>query len=206
MAFLGISSATNVISVGLVEKGNILSEITVADKQAFTEDLLVYIDKIVGAIHESPLRGISVVQGPGAYSGLRGGLAVAKTLAQTKELPLIGVSTLEAIAYNLIDCEGTIAVTTDARRSEYNFALFTVKDRNLQRLTDDLVLDSEKIENIFSQVNGKLIQPDAIHSYARGGVVARLGEQKFAESGISEDIFKMVPKYSHKPNLREWKK
>jgi tRNA threonylcarbamoyladenosine biosynthesis protein TsaB len=89
---------------------------------------------------------VAVAVGPGSYSGLRGGLAVAKTLAQTLKVPLAGISTLEAIAYNLINVEGTMAVILDAKADEYNFALFGASRGKLKRLTGDMVLKANVIK------------------------------------------------------------
>ena len=155
MAVLGISSATKTISVGLAEEGKILAEISISGKEAFTEDLMVYIDKLITESGKK-ITSISVTQGPGAYAGLRGGLAVAKTLSQALNLPLVGVSTLEAVAYNLLDITCTLAAITDARGDEYNFALFTSHAGNINRLTADLVLSSERIVDLLSQVKGDL--------------------------------------------------
>lgn len=224
MAVLGISSATKMISVGLAEEGKILAEISISGKEAFTEDLMVYIDKLVKESGKK-FQGIAVTQGPGAYSGLRGGLATAKTLSQALDLPLLGVSTLEAVACNLLDITCTLAAITDARGDEFNFALFTSHDGNISRLTADLVLSSERIVDLLSQVKGTLylagqtggiyaklrsVNPDTgviekTNSFARGGLVAILGEKLIAE-GKEEDPLKLMPKYSHQPNIREWKK
>jgi len=224
MAVLGISSATKTISAGLAEEGKVLAEISVSGKEAFTEDLMVYIDKLVKESGKK-ISAVAVTQGPGAYAGLRGGLAVAKTLSQVLNLPLVGVSTLEAVAYNLLNITCTLAAITDARGDEYNFALFTSDTGNISRLTADLVLSSERIVDLLSQVNGELylagqtggiyaklksVNPETrviekTNSYARGGLVAILGEKQIME-GKADDPLKLMPKYSHQPNIREWKK
>lgn len=201
MAVLGISSATKMISAGLAEEGKILAEISVSGKEAFTEDLMVFIDKLVKESGKK-FEAVAVTQGPGAYAGLRGGLAVAKTLSQALKLPLVGVSTLEAIAYNLTDITCTAAVTTDARSDEYNFALFTSNGGIINRLTDDLVLTKERIADLLSRVKGILYLAGS-HPWA--GLVAILGEKMLAE-GRFDDPLKLAPRYSHMPNIREWKK
>lgn len=224
MAVLGISSATKMISASLAEEGKILAEISVSGKEAFTEDLMVYVDKLVkesGKIFTA----VAVTQGPGAYAGLRGGLAVAKTLSQALKLPLVGVSTLEAIAYNLADITCTAAVMTDARSDEYNFALFISNGGKIERITDDLVLTIERIVDILSRVKGKLflagntssiftklraVNPETrvvemANSQPWAGLVAILGEKLMAE-GKHDDPLRLVPRYSHTPNIREWKK
>ncbi|MBI5698999.1 tRNA (adenosine(37)-N6)-threonylcarbamoyltransferase complex dimerization subunit type 1 TsaB [Candidatus Saganbacteria bacterium] len=202
MAVLGISSATKMISAGLAEEGKILAEISVSGKEAFTEDLMVFIDKLVKESGKK-FGAVAVTQGPGAYAGLRGGLAVAKTLSQALKLPLVGVSTLEAIAYNLADITCTAAVMTDARSDEYNFALFTSNGGIIDRLTDDLVLTKERIADLLSQVKGTLIE--MANSKPWAGLVAILGEKKLAQ-GQLDDPLRLTPRYSHMPNIREWKK
>lgn len=201
MAILGISSATKIISIGLAKDGMSLAELSVSGKSAFTEDLMVYIDEIIKQGGVS-LSAISVASGPGSYNGLRGGLATAKTIAQTLSLPLIEVSTLEAIAYNLIDCDATIVSICDARKDEYNCALFTSLDKNLRRLTDDMVIKIDKLTDFLSKIQGKIYLCD---SNPKGINVALIGERKLKEGKIS-DYLKLAPKYSVEPNIREFKR
>ena len=218
MRVLGISSATKVISIGLVDEDKVLAETTVADIRA--EKVILYINE--AGIKPEQIEGVAVAQGPGSYSGLRGGLAAAKSLAQTLDVPLVGVSTLSAIAYNLIEIEGTMAVILDAKSDDYNFALFGATGGKLKRLTDDLVLPINKIIEKLSKitgeiylagnlkaVSGKLKGPnfhfaEDLHSHPYGINVARLGLLEI-KGGKTEDPLKLVPQYSHQPNIREFK-
>lgn len=226
MAILGISSASKVTSVGLADNSKLLAELTISCKASFTEDLVAYIDKIVNEANVG-LSAVAVASGPGSYNGLRGSLSVAKTIAQVKSIPIIEVSTLEAVAYNLIDIEGTIFVATDARKDEYNAALFSVSNRTLRRLTKDMVLRAEKIKAFLSKIEGKLYVCDSTseladlisskglktelklvsfnHSSPKGINVALLGEV-LLNQGITSDPLKLAPKYSVDPKLREYKR
>jgi tRNA threonylcarbamoyladenosine biosynthesis protein TsaB len=217
MRILGISSATRVISIGLIEGEKMIIETTVADLRA--EKVVNYI-KAAG-IEPEKIEGVAVAIGPGSYSGLRGGLATAKTLAQTIKVPLLGVSTLEAIAYNLVDSEGAIAVILDARLDEYNFALFGSSGGKLKRLTDDLVFKLERLLGLLekisgklflagnlSEVRGKISKPnlcfsEEINAIPFGVNVAKLGLMRF-EKGESDDPLKLAPHYSHRPVFREF--
>jgi tRNA threonylcarbamoyladenosine biosynthesis protein TsaB len=225
MAILGISSATKTISVGLVKEQKILAELTLAGQEAFTEDLILYIDKLITE-SKAKLEGIAAVVGPGAYSGLRGGLATAKTLAQTLNLRIAPVSTLEAIAYNLLDQQGTLVALTSATREDYNVALFTACQGKVSRLTEDLVLSAPRLIELLSAVTGTLYlvgQTEEIYakvqaahpetriicahpqsSHPRGGLVALIGEKLIAK-GETLSPFEILPKYSHQPNIREFK-
>jgi len=218
MPVLGLSSATKIVSLGLIDEDKVLVETTVADLRA--EKLVFYMKE--AGIEPEQIEAVAVAQGPGSYSGLRGGLATAKSLAQTLKVPLTGVSTLEAIAYNLIEIEGTMAVMLDAKRDEYNFALFGVSQGKLQRLTDDLVLTLDNISRKLKQINGQIhltgavndlrkklkgdnyLFADEIHSQPYGINVARLGALKI-KAGVTSDPLKLTPNYSHKPNIREYK-
>ncbi|MFC1637722.1 tRNA (adenosine(37)-N6)-threonylcarbamoyltransferase complex dimerization subunit type 1 TsaB [Candidatus Margulisiibacteriota bacterium] len=217
MRVLGLSSATQVVSIGLIDEERVLAETTVSALAA--EKVMFYIKE--AGIEPKQIEGVAVATGPGSYSGLRGGLAAAKTLAQTLKVPLAEVSTLEAIAYNLVDIEGTMAVVLDAKREDYNFALFGAHEGQLKRLTDDLVVDSRKIIEKLTKVSGELHVVgnlkdfkgklksknlhlvDDIHSHPYGINVARLGLLKI-KAKETVDPLKLTPKYSHKPNIREY--
>ena len=69
---------------------------------------------------------IGVTIGPGTFTGVRTGLAMARGLALSLNLPIAGIDTLSAIACNMQDARNQIAVAADARRGEVYFALFGV--------------------------------------------------------------------------------
>jgi tRNA threonylcarbamoyladenosine biosynthesis protein TsaB len=218
MPILGLSSATKIISLGLLDGERVLLETTLAQVQA--EKIMFYVEQ--SGVNPKQIQAVAVAVGPGSYSGLRGGLAAAKSLAQALNIPLVGVSTLEAIACNLIDIEGTMAVVLDARADEYNFALFGAAEGKLKRLTDDLVLKIDRMLDWLSKISGKIYLvgnlkdiknklsgknfsfAEEVHSHPYGINVARLGQEKIS-SGRTDDPLTLVPQYSHQPNIREFK-
>lgn len=220
MRILGLSGATKVISIGLIDEDKLLVETTVSD--IHSEKIMFYVRE--AGIEPAQIEGIAVASGPGSYSGLRGSLAAAKSIAQTINVPLVGVSTLEAIAYNLVEIEGTIAVVQDARADEYNFALFGAAGGKLKRLTDDLVLKLDVLAERISRISGEICLvgnireireyqgilgkinlhfAEDIHSHPLGVNVARLGLMKI-KAGETDDPLTLVPQYSHQPNIREF--
>ena len=197
MKVLGISTATKIVSFGLIDDDKVLAEASVAS--IHSEKILLYV-KEAGVTPEQ-IEGVAVAGGPGSYSGLRGGLATAKSLAQTLNIPLVGISTLEAIAYNIIDAYGTIAVILPARRDENNFALFSASDGKLKRLTSDMVLNSDKIKEKLDQVQGELYKITDKHP--TGTSVAQLGLIRL-KNGETENPLTLTPSYSYQPNIREF--
>lgn len=219
MYTLGISCATKLISFGIIDEQGVQLETSIAEILA--ERIMFYVKE--SGVKPEEIEGIAITTGPGSYSGLRAGLATAKTLAQTLNLPLVGVSTLEAIAYNLIEIEGTMAVVLDARLNEYNFALFGAAGGKLNRLTEDLVLKWEVLVKKLSDISGKLWLvgntralkairnwPDnfsfaeEMHGHPYGINVARLGRCKI-QAGLVDDPLALAPHYSHKVSFKEFK-
>lgn len=90
---------------------------------------------------------IAVAHGPGSFTGLRIGMAEAKGLAWALEKPVIGVSTLEAMAFGGPDMEGTmLCCVMDARRGQVYNALFEIREGKPCRLTEDRAIAIAELE------------------------------------------------------------
>ena len=86
------------------------------------------------------LDAVAVAHGPGSFTGIRIGVSTAKGLCWGAEKPALGVSTLEAMAWNGVDAaagERLICCAMDARRNQVYNALFSVSDGKPQRLCAD---------------------------------------------------------------------
>ncbi|MCD8368549.1 MAG: tRNA (adenosine(37)-N6)-threonylcarbamoyltransferase complex dimerization subunit type 1 TsaB [Clostridiales bacterium] len=89
---------------------------------------------------------IACANGPGSFTGLRIGLSTAKGLAWPEEKPCVGVSTLEAMAWNASMVPSVICCAMDARRSQVYNALFESDGRGkLTRLTEDRAISLEEL-------------------------------------------------------------
>jgi len=80
---------------------------------------------------------IAVASGPGSFTGVRIGVSAAKGLAWGLDIPVCGVSTLEAMAYQIPGHDGIICPVMDARRSQVYNSLFECCKGKLTRLCDD---------------------------------------------------------------------
>ncbi len=210
MKVLGISTAGRLTGAALIEETqqgavSVLCEYSSAN--ARSEDVAAIIEKLFkdAGLDIKEVDAVAVVDGPGSYSGLRGGLAAAKSLAQVLDVPICGVSALEAAAYNLKNAEGTIAVVCDAVRDESNFALFSSDSVNIRRLSQDLPVPKTRVKELLGQIKGKLhiLRGSDEHPYARNAALIGLEKLK---SGQKDDPLSLVPRYSHTPNIREYGK
>lgn len=130
MLLLGLDTATAVTTVALVRSGSgapdaVLAERSHVEPRRHGEVLPVQINEVLHAAHMAPtdLDAIAVGVGPGAFTGLRVGLATAQALGQALQIPVHGVSTLDVLAYDTGRTEG-FAVVTDARRREFFWATY----------------------------------------------------------------------------------
>jgi tRNA threonylcarbamoyladenosine biosynthesis protein TsaB len=117
MLIVAFDTATQVASAALVDDGE-----TIAERTTVPARVLEDVDALLrqGGVQASALQGIVVGTGPGSFTGLRMGLAAARGLALALQVPVAGVSTLDALAAGV---PGSLPVI-DARRHE----VFTVLD------------------------------------------------------------------------------
>jgi len=88
---------------------------------------------------------IAVSRGPGSFTGVRIGVSAAKGIAWGADKPVCGVSTLEAMVYQIPQPGAVICPVMDARRGQVYNALFEWKDENAIRLSDDRAISLDEL-------------------------------------------------------------
>jgi len=96
---------------------------------------------------------IAVSSGPGSFTGIRIGVSAAKGLAWGLDIPVCGVSTLEAMAYQTPKPGVIICPVMDARCSQVYNALFEWRDGTLHRLCDDRAISLEALATELQAYN-----------------------------------------------------
>lgn len=124
---LNIETATKNCSVSLGANEKVLDVLEyTGDGYSHAEKLHVFIKEILDRnnIRPTDLSAVAVSKGPGSYTGLRIGVSAAKGLAYALHIPLIAISTLEALASKVPTGDGYIIPLIDARRMEVYAAVF----------------------------------------------------------------------------------
>ncbi len=147
MRILGIETSTPVVSVAVTEEQQLLGEAAFSTRQAHLERLLPLIDYLLNGLglKIEDLDGFAVAVGPGSFTSLRVGLATAKAFAHALGKPLIGVPTLDALAWLLKGVSGLICPVLCARPREVYTAFYLSARNEVKRLSSYLALEPDEL-------------------------------------------------------------
>lgn len=126
MKYLTIDTTTKVTALALAEDGNLVAEGFLHTTKTHSERIIPMLDQVLGATawKLKDLDFIGVVRGPGSFTGIRIGIATAQGMAQVLELPLIGVLSLDALAWAGYGSSAEIVPILDARKNEWYTAQY----------------------------------------------------------------------------------
>ena len=222
MLLLALDTATARTAVALLEKDQLVAELS-EPSHSHSGSLLPLIGRLLQeqGRERASLGAIAVGIGPGSFTGVRVGLATAKTLSFALEIPLVGVSTLRAMAENGkgLGVE-RITVVQDARKQEVFRSSFLL-DRGRggvfrmveaeaaespDALASRLAVGEQPVlllgsgllryQEVFARALGtRLILPvEEQGHWVRAAAVGRLGWEKLAE-GHPDDARTLEPLY-----------
>ena len=178
MRILGLESSAKAASAAVTQDGRLVSQYWQASGLTHSRTLLKMAEDLLKNM-ELTMDDIDIVAaaiGPGSFTGIRIGTAAAKGLAWGADKPACGVSTLEAMAYHLIDREDVvICPVMDARRGQVYNAKFRAENGELVRLCPDRAVSAQEL---ISEARADELK------YMLIGDGAELCLGKFAEAGV----------------------
>lgn len=155
MKILAFDTTLSVCSLAVMENGQLLSFLIEHERARQVERLFPMIEEALkqAKLTYRDLDAMAVTTGPGSFTGVRIGIAAARGLRLATNLPVIGMSGFEAIAWSLARHEPIndkpILVVLDARRDQVFAQLF---DSNVQPLAEAVMLDYAEITGYASSV------------------------------------------------------
>lgn len=142
MFLLGIDTATNSGGVALSRNGEVIGMWVCKTPLRYSERLIEWIDRMLAehSLSAEDLDALAVACGPGSFTGIRISLATVKGLAQALGKPVVGVGTLEALAYRFRWASERVAPLIDARRQQIFGALYRIEGLHLHEESPPTVL------------------------------------------------------------------
>ncbi len=159
MKILAIDSSGMVASVAYLVDDVLVAEYTTNFKLTHSQTLLPMLEEVKNRIELNldQIDAIAIAAGPGSFTGLRIGSATAKGLGLALNKPLISVSTLEAMAYN-IWAEGVyICPMIDARREEVFVGVYEQIAGKLNTIIEPTALPIRDLLNQMNETKKKII-------------------------------------------------
>ncbi|MGY8932032.1 MAG: tRNA (adenosine(37)-N6)-threonylcarbamoyltransferase complex dimerization subunit type 1 TsaB [Flavobacteriales bacterium] len=141
---LNIETSTKACSVALFSGKQLVSHKEhVEEKFSHSEKLSLYMLEVLdlAKITFTDLSAIAISMGPGSYTGLRIGVSTAKGLCYALDIPLISISTLQAMAYgiSLTKKSDVFCPMIDARRMEVYSAFYNAKNKLIRKIQADII-------------------------------------------------------------------
>jgi tRNA threonylcarbamoyladenosine biosynthesis protein TsaB len=214
MNVLAIDTSNLVLGIALLDEQKIIGEYITNLKKNHSIRVMPAIQELLSSCDFKPadINKIVVAKGPGSYTGVRIGVTVAKTMAWSLQVPLVGISSLACMAGAGRYFNGLVSPLFDARRGQLYTGLYRYKDGKLETVLEDQnVLASDwamKLKDLDKDIlfvgndtmlhqdtltkilGGRAVMAEVSENNPRPGELGRLG---FNCAG--EDIHAFVPNY-----------
>jgi tRNA threonylcarbamoyladenosine biosynthesis protein TsaB len=224
MMILSINTSTAQFSIALLrENGALLAEYFMSPGSKNFHGFMPTVDDLLthAKVDLRDVKGLIAAIGPGSFTGLRVGLSAAKGLCQALEIPIIGVSSLEAMASQWPHTCKPVCPIIDSRKGEVFAALFQWSDgQGMARIKEDTAL---KIADLPSFVDGEtlflgndfssqgplveeslgqkaLLAPATMWAL-RASSVGHVGLERFHKQDF-DALRDLVPSYMRPPDIR----
>lgn len=164
MKYLTIDTTTKITALSLAEDGKLTGEGFLHTGKTHSERLIPMLDQLLNAADWKleDLDFIGVVRGPGSFTGIRIGIATAQGLAQVLKIPLIGVTTLDALSWAGRGRMEETVVILDARKNEYYYARYSWNHKRECRSGPKAITPEQLIKEL-KETDGKyFIVGDAV--------------------------------------------
>ena len=168
MITLGIETATHVVSVALGDDDGIVGLVEITRGRRHAEVLTPAIEFVCrqAQVDIKSIGAIGVDIGPGLFTGMRVGIASAKVMAQSLQVPIVGVSSLDLLAFPLRHATKVIASVIDARKGEVFFAFYLPSPGGIQRVSEPRACSIDDFNaDVMARGQDVLAVGDGAHRY-----------------------------------------
>ena len=204
MLILGIESAGSQVGCAIGGHEGVLASAHTGKGRQHAESLAPQIDFVrrQAGIEFSELGVVAVDIGPGLYTGLRVGISSATTIAHALGIPMIGISSLDLLAFPARWTSRLIVTALDARRGELFTALFRKVPGGIQRIRDPQVnTPQELLAELMTIEEPALLVGDGALRYQE--IFSSIRRVEMAEQGLANPSARSLVQLAHAQALRE---
>lgn len=204
MLILGIETATPQVGCAIGAHEGVRASFHVAKGRRHAESLVPGIDFIrrQAGIELSEIGAVAADVGPGLFTGLRVGVATAKAMAMTLRVPVIGVASLDLLAFPVRWTNRRIVSVVDARRGEVFYGFYRQVPGGVQRLSGHrLGTPDELCSEIQATGEECLAVGDGALRYAES--LQELTRVEIGEAGLAFPSAASLVQLAHAQALRE---
>lgn len=159
MKILSIDTSTSSLSVCIMDDDEVIGEINLNNGLVHSTTLMPAIENLFTMLNfdKSELSHIAVTVGPGSFTGIRIGVATANAFSLALNIPVISVSSLDAMAMNFISYEGTVITTIDAQRDTYYVGVYRARDSKIEKIIENTIMTDEELEEYIQNCKEKVL-------------------------------------------------
>src|SRR5690606_7564559 len=139
MNVLAIDTSNQVMGIAILKEDHVIGEVVTNIAKNHSVRLMPAIEQLMKEVGMEPeeLDKIVVAKGPGSYTGVRIGLSIAKTMAWALDIPVVGVSSLEPLAFQGRFFYGYICPFFDARRGLVYAGVYQFEKSNIDSIYNE---------------------------------------------------------------------
>lgn len=167
MKILSLDSSTKKFSVAVAGDSKILASKNIVFDKALSQSIIPVIEGVLkkSGLSLKKIEGFVVGLGPGSFTSLRVGLATLKGLSFVAQKPVVGIASLDAIAWGVREKEAQVCVIQDARRSLVYGSYYKKSKKQLHALTSYSLLTIDEFLALNPCKKKVLFTGDAVSKY-----------------------------------------
>lgn len=149
MKILSIDTSSNICGVSILDNDNLICNLDNDTGRTHSENLMPMIKDALSKA-KITLNEIDLIVcdiGPGSFTGIRIGIATIKAFSDSLNIPCIGISSLEALAYNINNNSNLVCSILDCKNDNCYFALYERKEKIFETLIEP------QAEDIYSTLS-----------------------------------------------------
>lgn len=162
MKILSVDTSSSVCAVAILENDEVIKENILDNEKTHSENFMSLLDETLKEtkVTLDDIDLIACCVGPGSFTGIRIGIASIKAIAEIKQIPIVSVTSLESLIYNVEKVDNEVIISLiDARNNQVYAGIF---DKEYKKIQDYLAEDINEVLEKISSYNDFVFVGDGV--------------------------------------------